>query len=172
MSLSPTIRLREPNDDQAIASIILASFGGSSEVALVNALRRDGDMIGECVAVSNEQIIGHIAFSQLSVTSPGGKLSAAALAPLAVSPDHQNLGTGSALTNAGLSYLKQHGIELVLVLGHPKYYSRFGFSNVLAKRLDAPLSGAAFMALELAPRAIGSQRWTVTYPRAFSGRHS
>lgn len=169
MDWHSTIRVREPADDLAIAITITAAFAGSSESATVKTLRRDGDMSLELVAQMDDQIIGHIAYSRLSVTSAGATLNAAALAPLSVSPNHQRRGVGSALIKASITHLKRQGVELAVVLGHPNYYVRFGFSNLLARLLDAPYAGDAFMALELAPGSVHSQRWTVTYPRAFSG---
>ena len=169
MDLHSTIRVREPADDLAIATAITAAFAGSSEAAIVKALRHDGDMILELVAQMDDQIIGHIAYSRLSITSTGATLNAAALAPLSVAPNHQRHGIGSALIKASIIHLKRQGVELVVVLGHPNYYVRFGFSNLLARLLDAPYAGDAFMALELAPGSVCSQRWTVTYPRVFLG---
>ena len=165
---TPTIRVREPADDPAIAATITAAFAGASETALVNALRHDGDMILELVAQMDDQLIGHIAYSRLSVTSASASLNATALAPLSVFPSHQHRGVGSALIKASITHLKRQGVELAVVLGHPNYYVRFGFSNLLARLLDAPYAGDAFMALELAPGSVRSQRWTVTYPLAFS----
>src|SRR5690606_41926034 len=58
------------------------------------------------------------------------------------------------LTRAGLDACRQAGVEAVVVLGHPAYYPRFGFSAAAAEVLAAPFSGPAFMALELAPGAL------------------
>jgi len=168
--MSFRIRLREPRDDQAIAAVVAAAFGGRNEVALIDALRRDGDMISECVALDDGgAVVGHVAFSRLDITSAAHKLRASALAPLAVAPDRQNQGVGETLTRHAIGRLRDRGHDLIVVQGHPAYYTRFGFSNVLAKLLDAPYSGDSFMALELAPGTLGSSRWVVAYPRAFAG---
>jgi putative acetyltransferase len=164
------IRERVPGDDAAIAAVVTAAFGGPDEAKLVQALRGDGDMVCELVAAEGgTDIAGHIAFSRLDARAGSRTLRAAALAPLAVAPDRQRHGIGDALTRHALVHLRAVGWELAVVLGHPAYYPRFGFSPLLAKLLDAPYSGASFMALELAPGAIASRRWTVVYPRAFGG---
>jgi putative acetyltransferase len=67
--------------------------------------------------------------------------------------------------------LRDEGEDLAVVLGHPAYYPRFGFSSLLAKLLDAPYAGEAFMALELRPGVLAALRWRVAYPRAFGGAH-
>ncbi len=163
------IRLREPQDDAAIAAVVRAAFGSHAEVRLVEALRRDGDCVCELVALGDDDsLTGHIFFSRLEVTSASQFLRAAALAPLAVRPDLQRRGIGDALIRAGLSACRDAGCGLAVVLGHPNYYARFGFSALLAKLLDAPYTGEAFMALELKSGAVGGHRWKVAYPRAFS----
>jgi putative acetyltransferase len=95
-------------------------------------------------------------------------VKAAALAPLSVLPGHQRRGVGDELTRHALSQLRDSGVELVVVLGHPAYYPRFGFSELLARLLDAPYSGSSFMALELVPKVLGQTRWRVKYAPAFS----
>lgn len=164
-----TIRPREPGDDVAIAAVVAAAFGGADEVKLIEALRRDGDIVCEFVALAGGDIVGHIAFSRLDVRAGSRSLSAAALAPLAVAPARQRQGIGDALTRHALAQLAAEGCKLAVVLGHPAYYPRFGFSPLLARLLDAPYSGPSFMALELQPGVVGAQRWSVAYPRAFAG---
>ena len=164
------LRPREPHDDAAIAAVVTSAFGTEAEARLIESLRRDSDCVCEHVAVAdNSEIVGHVLFSRLDVTAGSQSLKAVALAPLAVRPDLQRQGIGDALTRAGLTHCGDRGHELAVVLGHPNYYARFGFSALLAKHLDAPYSGEAFMALELATGVLGRLKWTVTYPRAFSG---
>ena len=62
---------------------------------------------------------------------------------------------------------RTRGERSVLVLGHPHYYSRFGFSNARARLLTAPFPPDAFMALELVPGALEGIRGAVRYPAAF-----
>jgi putative acetyltransferase len=68
----------------------------------------------------------------------------------------------------GLELCHERGVEIVVVVGHPEYYPRFGFSAELAQRLRAPFSGEAFMALELAPGGLAEGvTGTVRYAEAF-----
>lgn len=162
------ISIRQLHDDDAIDEILRAAFKGDGEVKLVRTLRDDADMIAEFVTRDSEtRPIAHIAFSALDVRSGAQTLRAAALAPLSVFPEHQRSGVGDALTRHALSHLRDSGVELVVVLGHPAYYPRFGFSALLARMLDAPFGGPSFMALELVPKALGHTRWRVKYAPAF-----
>jgi putative acetyltransferase len=166
------IRLRVSADDAAIAAVISAAFRGPDEAALVARLRKDGDMIAEFVALDEAgAVIGHIAFSRLDVQSGSQALRAVALAPVAVAPGHQRQGIGGALILHARNCLRDEGEDLVVVLGHPAYYPQFGFSSLLARLLDAPYSGEAFMALELKPGILAALKWRVAYPRAFAGEH-
>ena len=92
---------------------------------------------------------------------------ALALAPMSVRPDRQRQGIGSALVRAALERARQQGWQAVIVLGHPGYYPRFGFSAALARPLASPFSGDAFMALELIPGALQGGAGRVVYPSAF-----
>ena len=165
------IRLRVSADDAAIAAVVAAAFGGPDEAALIAQLRADGDMVAEFVALETATVIGHIAFSRLNVQAGSEGLRAVALAPVAVAPGRQRQGIGGALIRHAHSCLHAEGEDLVVVLGHPAYYPQFGFSSLLAKLLDAPYAGEAFMALELRPGVLAALRWRVAYPRAFGGAH-
>ena len=161
-------RRSSPADARAISALVTAAFGGPGEATLIETLRRDCDMVQEFVAAAHGKIIAHIAFSRLGMHHNGAALRATALAPLAVEPAHQRSGAGTALTRHALKELRDLGQEVVVVLGHPAYYPRFGFSASLAKSLDAPYSGASFMALELSPGVLAGKRWKLTYPPAFT----
>lgn len=166
-----TIRERRPADDAAITAVVTAAFGGPDEAALIDALRRDGDMVLELVALEGGEVVGHIAFSRLDVRAGSQSLRAVALAPLAVAPHLQQKRLGETLTRRALERLGEAGEELAVVLGHPAYYARFGFSSLLAKLLEAPYAGEAFMALELKPGILDALRWRVTYAKAFGPAH-
>jgi putative acetyltransferase len=165
------VRERTPGDDDAIAAVVTAAFAGPDEAALIGALRRDGDMVCEFVAVQNGDVVGHIAFSRLAVRSGSQDLRATALAPLAVAPGVQRRRIGDTLTRHAIERLRESGEDLCVVLGHPAYYPRFGFSDLLGKLLDAPYAGPSFMALELVPGVLGALRWKVTYAKAFGLAH-
>ena len=115
----------------------------------VDALRRDGLVIASLVADDNGVVVGHILFSRLFIHGDTSKILAVALAPMAVVPGRQRCGIGSMLIRGGLDTCRRLGERIVLVVGHPSYYPRFGFSHALTSNLRSPYDGEAFMALEL-----------------------
>ena len=150
-----------------IADLNRIAFGSDAEGALIARLRDDGLVLVERVALDADGLVGHILFSRLDVGIDGRTVSSAALAPMAVRPDRHRQGIGSRLVQDGLAELRRIGCEAVIVLGHPGYYPRFGFSAAVAERLDTPFRGASFMGLELIPGALDGQAGSVTYPNAF-----
>jgi putative acetyltransferase len=84
-----------------------------------------------------------------------------------VRPERQGRGIGSALIRRGLELCRERGRSIVVVVGDPAYYRRFGFSPEAARNLRAPFSGEAFMAMELVPGSLTGVVGTVKYPDAF-----
>ncbi len=164
------IREEDPADHDAIRNLNRQAFDGDAEATLVDRLRASGAVIVSLVAVENGDIVGHILFSDLLIEANQAVIPAVSLAPMAVAPKSQRRGTGSALMQRGLELCRERGKSIVVVLGHPEYYPRFGFSAELAKPLESPYSGlgAAWMALELVPGALDGIRGTVRYPAAFA----
>jgi putative acetyltransferase len=156
-----------PDAYAAIADLNRTAFGTDAEGALIARLRDDGLVLVERVALDADGLVGHILFSRLDVEIDGRKVSSAALAPMAVRPDRHRQGIGSRLVQDGLAELRSVGCEAVIVLGHPGYYPRFGFSAALTAKLNAPFKGEAFMAIALMPGALDGHAGSVTYPDAF-----
>jgi putative acetyltransferase len=148
------IRDAAPSDYPAIRAVVRHAFGQADEADLVEQLRADGDVLFELVAASDVALQGHILYSPLAIERGGETVAAAALAPVSVLPAFQRTGIGTALIEAGNARCADLGLAAILVLGHPGYYPRFGFSAAQAESLEAPFSGPAFMALELAPGAL------------------
>lgn len=168
------IRPETPADIPAIYSVNKQAFDGrEAEPRLVDAIRKSDGFIPELslVAEKNDQIIGHILFSRIHIQIENEQLPALALAPMAVLPGYQKQGIGSALVRRGLEECKRLGHTIVIVLGHPAYYPRFGFMPGLAKFLECPFGecGSAWMAMELIPGALDGVRGKVIYPPAFNG---
>ena len=160
------IRHARRTDHAAIAEINTLAFRQPDEAALVQRLREAGDVLFELVSETDGQVDGHILFSRLWADRPE---LFAALAPLAVHPDRQRSGAGSALVRAGIASAREVGARGVLVLGHPAYYPRFGFRAETAARVKSPYSGSpSFMALALDDGAF-DEPLTVIYSDAFSG---
>ena len=119
-----TVRPERPGDEAAIDAVNLAAFQGPVEGALVRALRRNGGLTLSLVAERAGHIVGHVAFSPVTLST--GRV-VQGLGPVSVLPDHQRHGVGRALIEQGLAQLKQAGHEVCVVLGHPSHYPRFGF---------------------------------------------
>jgi putative acetyltransferase len=114
------------------------------------------------------RVVGHVLFSDLPIITATGTTPALALAPMAVLPEFQHLGVGSELVRHGLDVCRDAGHEIVVVLGHPRFYPRFGFSPALAVRLSSPFSGKeSFMAAELVPGSLEGVTGRVEYPLPF-----
>lgn len=164
----PVIRSETSLDYPAIRSINSLAFTSDAEARLVDALRQDGYVRVSLVAEMAGQVVGHILFSDLPILTTAGTVPALALAPMAVLPEVQKQGIGSALVRQGLEACRQQGHRIVVVLGHRHFYPHFGFSPELARQLQSPYSGESFMALELVPGALAGVSGRVVYPLPFS----
>ena len=138
------VRTTATADHSAIREILLAAFPNADEANLVEQLRADGAAAIELVADDGGNIVGHTLFSP--VEAPFRALS---LAPVAVAPDRQGEGIGSALIEAGHELAREHGWQAIFVLGEPQYYRRFGYDPALAAGFASPYAGDYFMALAL-----------------------
>ncbi|HWY88781.1 MAG TPA: N-acetyltransferase [Gemmataceae bacterium] len=165
--MKATVRAETPDDLEAIREVNRRAFGQEDEARLVDALRDGGCARLSLVAEEGRLVVGHILFSDLPIITQAGTLHALALAPMAVLPDRQRRGIGSRLVREGLRACADAGHRVVVVVGHPDYYPRFRFSARLAEPLLAPISGPAFMALELVPGALENVASEVHYPPPF-----
>lgn len=172
------IRHELPEDAPAISEVLLQAFAQDGESRLVNALRDDGNINPELslVAVHDDRIIGHILFCPITIVSGTVETPALALAPLGVHQDYQCRGIGAALIEAGLEECRRLGHRIVIVVGHPGYYPRFGFTSARDSRITAPFPcrDEVFMALPLKPGALDGIGGMVRYPVAFDtvGAHT
>jgi len=163
------IRAEKENDRDAVYAVNTSAFETPSEANLVDALLEQAQPVVSLVAEDNGEVVGHIMFSPVSLSEyPDLKLMG--LAPMAVAPEHQRKGIGSALVRAGLEQCKQLGFAAVVVLGHPEYYPRFGFSPSSRFDIDSEyeVPEDVFMAMELQPGALSGKTGRVKYHAAFS----
>jgi putative acetyltransferase len=161
------VREETASDWPAVARVIEDAFGGVAEVELVRRLRRDGLIALALVAEIEGELVGHIVLSWLEAEIDGRRPRVLGLAPLGVRSDRQRRGVGSRLVDESISRARRLGADAIIVLGHPSYYPRFGFSAALAATLKSPFSGEAFMALEIVPGALSGTSGSVRYPSAF-----
>jgi len=165
------IRPETPNDIPAIYDVNLRAFGQPAEAQMVDKLRRDGDSIPELspVAVDQGRIVGHILFPPVTIASPEGDIAALALAPMAVLPELQGRGIGSLLVREGLAACRRLGHHIVVVVGHPAYYPKFGFFPAREQGIEVPfpVPDEAFWVTALVEGALKGVHGTVRYPHAF-----
>ncbi len=167
-----TIRREQPGDEAAIAEVVEAAFGQPSEARLVEALRESDCFIPELslVAQLDDRVVGHVMITTAWLRRGGERRPVANLAPLAVEPDHQRGGIGSALMRAVIPAAEERGAALVILQGHPAYYPRFGFEHSVPLGIEFDLPdwapSEAGQALKLS-RYDPTMRGKVVYPPAF-----
>ena len=163
--MSAVVRPETVDDEQAIETVHLAAFPTSAEARLVRMLRDDSACELSYVAEVDGRPGGHVMLSRMQVAGDGRTYRAVGLGPVAVLPEHQRRGIGSALISKVLQAAEAQGEELVFVLGDPDYYDRFGFSAQAAAPFDSPYAGPHFMAKAFVPVSTGG---TAAYAAAFS----
>ncbi|QFU09614.1 Acetyltransferase (GNAT) family protein [Rhodobacteraceae bacterium THAF1] len=127
--MTPTITPYRDHDAATVEALLRAAFGQQAEADLVVALRRDGAMAAEWLAMAEDRIVGYLALSRMD--APDGWLC---LAPLAVQPERQGQGIAMAL----LRHVVDTAQRPVVVLGEPALYEKAGFSTQHAQRLTSP----------------------------------
>lgn len=167
----PTIRAEQAADQEALHHLNLEAFGGNAEASIVDALRDSCDRLLSLVAVENDELIGHILFSPVTIETSVGKQRGMGLAPMAVLPAFQGQGIGTQLVERGLEQLRRDGIPFVIVLGHPGYYPRFGFVPASRQGIRCQWEGVpdeAFMVLLLDDSLDGRLAGTARYREEFT----
>ena len=165
------IRPELPADTAAVRRVNEAAFESPDEADLVDRLRERAASYLALVAVLEGEVVGHIAFSPITLDPARSGLRALGLAPMAVLPAHQRRGIGSRLVRDGLEAARRAGAEAVFVLGHPTYYPRFGFEPAAGRGIRDAYGAPpeAFMALELVPGALRGATGTAHYDPALAG---
>lgn len=164
----PLIRPEAPGDSAAIRAVLVSAFPTDAEARLVETLRESAKPFVSLVAEKDGvSIVGHILFTPVTI----GTRRAMGLAPLSVRKDCQLTGIGSALGHAGMRACRALGELVVVVLGHPEFYPRFGFVPAWDHGLyhGEPGPRAPFMVAELEPGALAESRGEVRYHPAFDG---
>jgi putative acetyltransferase len=165
------LRVEQPEDVAAIHQLNALAFGQAHEAQLVDALRAAQGVVLSLVATEHGRVVGHLLFSPVIVRSEADSFEGVGLGPMAIHPDRQRTGIGSALLREGLARLRADGHRIVVVLGHPDYYPRFGFrrASELGLRWEHEAPDEAFMCLELEPGALAGRRGVVAYRAEFDG---
>ena len=166
------VRRETPADVAAIRAVLEAAFPTTGEADLVEAVRASAGYVPAYALVAELRgtIVGHLMLSFVTLATGSGPVAVPELAPMAVAPEHQRTGIGSALVVAALDAAEARDEPLVLVLGHPWFYPRFGFrlASRFGIRPPRPVPDAAFMVKPLTTyrRELSGQ---VLLPPAFDG---
>ena len=160
------------SDDEGVRAVNDAAFGRDDESRIVDEVRLEPwfERSMSLVAIEDGAVVGHVLLSRCTVEGLDGPVAPTVLAigPVAVVPDRQRRGIGSALMRRAIEEATRRRSGAVVLLGHPAYYPRFGFASARSIGLDPPAdwSDEAWMALRL-PDWTPELRGVVRFPRAF-----
>ncbi|MBL8825909.1 MAG: N-acetyltransferase [Planctomycetaceae bacterium] len=161
-----TLRPETPHDAAAIHALLVDCFPTDAEARLVDQLRAAGRLLVSYVAEVEGQIVGHVAFSPVTVASGA---TGVGLAPVAVQVAQRRRGIAADLVTAGLAACRSLDYRWAVVLGNPAYYARFGFRPAREFGLSDEYGGGdAFQAFELQPHAIPRDAGLVRYAPEFA----
>ena len=163
------VRAETREDFGAVRRVNERAFGQTDEADIVDALRGRARPYISLVAERDGQVVGHIFFSPVRVEADRSSFTALALGPMAVAPEHQNQGVGSQLVRRGLEECRALGHDVVVVVGHPSYYPRFGFAPAAPRRLkcEYAVPDEVFMVAELREGALAGRGGLVKYMPEF-----
>ena len=165
------IRPETENDQDAIRDVNEQAFGRPLEAGVVEKVRQSANFVPELslVAEREGQIIGHAMFSELTIEGESRAWTVLALGPIAVRPEFQKQGVGGQMIRAGFERAASLGYGVVVLVGHPTYYPRFGFvpASQFGLQCSIPVPDAVFMAYLLRPDGLDGIQGTVVFPPAF-----
>lgn len=171
-----TIREEEIKDYNEVEKVVeesfkTAEFSDKDEHNLVRRLRNSNEFIKELSLIAEEEnkILGHVLLTKALINGEDTSFEALALAPLAVLPEYQKSGIGKKLMNKAIERARELGYKSIVVLGHEKYYPKFGFEKASKYGVKAPFEvpDEAYMILELLPGGLNGVSGIVEYSKAF-----
>lgn len=164
------IRPESPTDIAAIRGVHIAAFPTPAEADLVDQLRASGRNVISLMAIDAERVVGHLLFTSGRIESVSGVSRVGlALAPLAVIPELQRRGIGTALMRGGIEACRTSRVPFVFVLGHPEYYHRFGFRRASDWKIGNEYNvDEPFMILVLDPAAVPCDGGIARYAPEFA----
>jgi putative acetyltransferase len=145
------IRKEQPQDLKTIREVNRRAFGQTQEADLVDKLRQNHRDLLSLVAVIQNEVVGHILFTPVTIESAARTVRGMGLAPMAVLPEYQRQGIGSTLVRSGIEQLKKRQCPFIIVLGHAEYYPKFHFepASRYGIRSEWQVPDEAFMILLL-----------------------
>lgn len=171
-----TIRQERQTDYRKTEEVVQQAFlneefSDKKEHALVKRIRECDAFIPELSIVAvDEEIVGHIMLSKITIEQDRASVDSLALAPVSVARSYQKKGIGGKLIVAALEKAKELGYGSVVVLGHPEYYPKFGFKKASEWNIKAPFEvpEEVFMVMELTENALEGVKGVVQYSSAFA----
>jgi len=167
-----SIRPEHSADIDEIYDLNKLVFGQENEARLVDHVRQGPNFIPQLslVAFSDDNLIGYILFSQITVTNGDFRHHSLGITSMVVHPDYQKRGVGAKLITFGLQQATVLGYTDVLVLGHEYYFPKFGFLPAARWNIRPPFDvpTEVFMAMELIPNALSNVSGIVEFPIEFS----
>ena len=170
------IRCELEKDYNTVENVVKESFKNAElsdkdEHNLVNRLRNSNEYIKELALLAevNEEIVGYSLLTKIKIKNKNKSRESLALAPVSVLPDYQNKGVGKALINESIEKAKNLGYSSIVVLGHPTYYSKFGFINASKFDIKPPFEvpNDVFKVLVLDEEKFKGTSGVVEYSSAF-----
>jgi len=138
-----TIRPEAAGDEATIHALTEAAFrdmpfSDGDEQHVIDRLRNDGDLTLSLVAEDEERIVGHIAFSPVTISD--GAKDWYGLGPVSVWPKFHHQGIGGALITRGIGDMRAMGAKGIVLLGSNEYSPRFGFEHFPQLTYPGPLA--------------------------------
>jgi putative acetyltransferase len=165
------IRPEKEIDREDIYKVNELAFGRDVESRLVDSLRNSESYVEGLSLVAEHvgEIIGHIMFTRISTDPENEKFVGVSLAPIAVLPDCQKKGIGSKLIREGIKACKSKSFKAIIVIGHPEYYPKFGFTQAREKGLESsiPVPDEAFKVLELVTGSLEGTEGKIIFASEF-----
>ncbi len=161
------IRPETPDDYARVHEINKLAFETDSEAVLVDGLRQEAQNAISLVATMGDDVVGHVLFTPVSIGDTNASPATMGLAPLAVHPEFQDHGVGGELVKQGLDACAAAAAEVVVTLGHPEYYARFGFTPAVEEGVSYVGSDydSFFLIKELVPGTLEFFQGEVKYHR-------
>jgi putative acetyltransferase len=155
-------------DAATIRAVHEAAFDTDMEARLIERLEADGDMRLSLVALREARCVGSLILSAMRAEADGEAFRAIALGPIAVRPECQKTGVGSALMEAAIAWARDRNYAAILLLGDPNYYGRFGFSVEKAQPFASPYLSEYWQLLPLTGDFVLPKSASAAYADAFA----
>lgn len=165
------VRVEKIKDHESVRRVNMIAFGRKAESELVDSIRNTDAFISELslVAVLRDRIIGHLLISKVQIESNDHSEEILSLAPISVIPEYQRMGVGTKLIESALIKCGSLGYPALVVLGNPKFYTKFGFKEASKYEIKSHynIPSEAYMVLFYDDSKIGSVKGFVKYPKEF-----